>query len=94
MIRSFEDLECWKLAAELRRELSELVKRFPKEELYLLVSQLKRSSRSVASNIAEGYGRYHYQEYIQFCRQGRGSLYETLDHLIVAQEEDIYRTNS
>ena len=49
--------------------------------------QLLRSSRSVTANIAEGFGRYHYQENVQFCRQSRGSLSETLDHLICACDE-------
>jgi four helix bundle protein len=42
----------------------------------------------VTANIAEGHGRYHYQENIQFCRQSRGSLYELLDHLTVALDEN------
>jgi four helix bundle protein len=45
-----------------------------------------RSSRSSTACIAEGYGRFHYQENIQFCRQSRGSLYELLDHLDVAKD--------
>jgi four helix bundle protein len=47
-----------------------------------------RASRSVTANIAEGYGRYHYQENIQFCRQARGSLFELIDHLSVALDEN------
>lgn len=46
-----------------------------------------RCLRSVTNNIAEGYGRFNYQENIQFCRISRGSLYETIDHLIIAEEE-------
>jgi len=45
-----------------------------------------RASRSSTACIAEGYGRYHYQENIQFCRQSRGSLYELIDHVDVALE--------
>ena len=45
-----------------------------------------RSSRSATNCIAEGYGRYHYQENIQFCTQSRGSLHELIDHLLVAEE--------
>ena len=45
-----------------------------------------RASRSITADIAEGYGRYHYQDNIRFCRQARGSLYELLDHLEVATE--------
>ena len=47
-----------------------------------------RCLRSVTNNIAEGYGRFNYQENIQFCRISRGSLYETIDHLIIAEEEN------
>lgn len=91
-IRSFEDLECWKVGAELRRFVSQLVKTFPKEEQFDLTSQMKRASRSVTHNIAEGYSRFHYQENIQFCRQARGSLYELSDQFIVAFDEK-YITN-
>jgi len=86
-MRSFEDLDCWKKATELRRKLSALVKNFPSEEKYRLIDQMIRASRSVTANIAEGFGRFHYQENAQYCRQGRGSLYEIKDHLIVALDE-------
>ena len=46
-----------------------------------------RSARSITANIAEGYGRHHHQENIQFCRTARGSLTETLDHLIAAVDD-------
>jgi len=52
-----------------------------------LVSQIRRSSRSIGNNISEGFGRYHFQENIQFCRIARGSLNETLDHGIIAFDE-------
>lgn len=48
-----------------------------------------RCSRSVTNNIAEGYGRFHYKENAQFCRQSRGSLYELLDHVSIAFEEEL-----
>lgn len=85
---SFEELEAWKSARELRLRITKLVKAFPSEEKYRLVDQLIRSSRSVTANIAEGFGRFHFQEDIQFCRQARGSLVESLDHLICANDED------
>ena len=87
MMKSFEDLECWKLGAALRRKFSALVKDFPQHEKFRLADQIVRASRSVTANIAEGYGRFHYQEYVQYCRQSRGSLYELVDHLMVAFEE-------
>ncbi len=83
-MKTFEELEVWKSARVLRNEISELVQTFPKTEQYRLTDQMIRSSRSVTANIAEGFGRFHYRENIQFCRQARGSLFETLDHLICA----------
>ena len=84
---TFEDLAVWQRCRELRKKVSNLVKSFPKNEQFRLVDQMIRASRSVTANIAEGYGRYHYQENIQFCRQARGSLYELLDHFTVALDE-------
>ena len=52
-----------------------------------MTDQIVRASRSVTANMAEGYGRFHYQENIQFCRQARGSLFELVDHLTVAFDE-------
>jgi len=86
-MKTFEDLDCWKKATALRRRLADVAKRLPKEEKYKLTDQITRASRSVTANIAESFGRFHYQENVQFCRQGRGSLYELIDHLIVANDE-------
>jgi len=81
-------LDCWKQANEIRKEISQLVKKFPSEEKFRLTDQMIRCSRSVTNNIAEGFGRFHYQENIQYCRQSRGSLNELLDHLIIATDEE------
>ena len=82
--KSFESLKVWQLARKIRNDIFELCRSFPKEETYKLTDQMIRSSRSIGNNIAEGYGRFHYQENIQFCRQSRGSQYELIDHLINA----------
>lgn len=63
-----------------------LVSSFPKEEVYALSSQIKRSSVSIPSNIAEGYGRQSTQSYIQFIKIARGSLCELETQLIIAQK--------
>src|SRR5688572_26006710 len=86
-MKTFEELDCWKRSAALRKKLSLLVKTFPAEERFRLTDQILRVSRSLTANIAEGFGRFHYQEYIQYCRQSRSSLFEIIDHLIVACEE-------
>lgn len=54
----------------------------PGDEKYNLIEQIRRAALSVTANIAEGYGRFHYQEGIQFYRVARGSLFELKDHLI------------
>ena len=84
----FRGLDVWKEAREFRKTVSAIVKKFPNEEKYKLTNQLLRASRSVTANVAEGYGRFHYQENIQFCRQARGSLMECLDHLICSLDEE------
>ena len=82
----FRDLEVWQKCRDIRNEIWELCKNLPKEESRRLSDQMIRSSRSSTACIAEGYGRFHYQENIQFCRQARGSLYELIDHVLVAEE--------
>ncbi|NIO19584.1 MAG: four helix bundle protein [Candidatus Aenigmarchaeota archaeon] len=86
-IKSFEDLEVWKFCRELRNKLTKLAKDLPGEEKFRLADQIIRSARSVTNNLAEGYGRFHYQENIQFSRQSRGSLYELIDHLTICFDE-------
>jgi four helix bundle protein len=71
----------------VRRFIYKLVKKFPKEELYGLVQDMRRAAPSTTHNIAEGFGRYHYQENIQFCRHSRGSLHELVDQLITSIDE-------
>lgn len=82
--QSFKELKIWKNARSLRNEVFKLTKTFPSQEKYRLSDQLIRCSRSVTANIAEGHGRHHFQENIQFCRLSRGSLTELQDHLTVA----------
>jgi four helix bundle protein len=84
---SFEDLEVWKEARSLKKEIIELVKTFPPEEKFRLIDQIKRSSRSVGTQIAEGHGRRTKPDELRFCVIGRGSLSETLNHFIDAFDE-------
>jgi len=86
---SFTELEVWKQARKIRTYISALTKTFPIEEKYRLIDQVIRSSRSIGNNIAEGHGRYHYQDNIRFCIMARGSLSETLDHLLIALDESM-----
>jgi len=87
-IYTFEDLEVYKLAREFSRKVGKLIKMLPKSEDYNLKSQMKRAKLSVTNNIAEGFGRYHYQENIQFCRQSRGSICELIDDFNECYDEN------
>lgn len=81
-------MEVYKACRALRKSIAELTRtNFPADEKYKLTDQIIRSSRSITACIAEGHGRYHYKENIQYCRMARGSLYETLEHLITAFDE-------
>jgi four helix bundle protein len=86
-METFEELECYRLARDLRKELVALAKALPADERFRLSDQLIRAARSITANIAEGFGRFHYQENLQFCRMARGSLSECLDHLNAALDE-------
>jgi four helix bundle protein len=81
-VKNFTDLEVWKSARELRKEIYKIVEKLPEIEKYGLRTQMCRAAVSITANIAEGYGRFHFKETIQFSRQARGSIYELHDHLI------------
>lgn len=82
--QNFEELELWKKVRLMKIELFDLVKQFPSEEKFRLIDQIIRSSRSVNTQIAEGQGRRTFPDRIRFCVIARGSLSETLNHLIDA----------
>ena len=86
-IKSLETLEAWKKAKEFALRLCrEVLPLLPPEEKWNLNQQLRRSSNSIPANIAEGYGRFYYQENIRFCSNARGSLEESLSHLVMCYE--------
>src|SRR5271155_4615791 len=80
-VSDFTDLEAWRQTRKLRQLIYHLTATFPKHESFGLTSQMRRAAISITANIAEGFGRYSFQENIQFCRQSRGSTYEIRDHL-------------
>ena len=90
VVRSFEDLECWKACRELRLFVArEVVPSLPAEEKYRLADQILRAARSTTANLAEGYGRYHHMDNAKFVSNARGSCWEVLDHLITARDENL-----
>ena len=97
MAEGFESLVVWQKAHALKLIVHrQVVKLLPPEEKWDLADQIRRSSKSVCANIAEGYGRFYYREAIRFCYNARGSLCETQNHLIDARDlgyisEDLYK---
>ena len=86
-VKSLETLETWKKSREFSlRVYREVLPLLPSEEKWNLNQQLRRSVLSVPAKIAEGYGRFCYQDNIRFCYIARGSLEETLSHLVIAHE--------
>lgn len=92
-INTFEDLETWQIAHKFVLEVYEITRRFPKDELYGLVSQLRRAALSITSNIAEGFSRYHYNDKIRFYYNARGSMSEVKNCLILSRDLDYINKN-
>ncbi len=96
-IKGLEWLDVWKRAMEFAvRIYGEVLPLLPVEEKFSLNQQLRRAAQSIPANLAEGYGRYYYQEAIRFTYIARGSLEETLSHLVLAFQlaclpEPLYR---
>ena len=88
----FEELELWKKVRIYKNKIRKLTKTFPPEEKFRLTDQLIRSSRSINALISEGHGRFTYPDQIHYCIQARGSLTETVNHLIDAFDDE-YITN-
>lgn len=82
-----EDLEVYKKAREFRKKMYLLIKELPSDENFNLVSLIRRAATSLTNNIAEGHGRFHYQENIQFVRQSHGSLEELIDDINICMDE-------
>jgi four helix bundle protein len=76
----FEDLKAWQLAHKLSIDVATLVKSFPKEEKYDLTGQMRRSARSIPSDISEGFGRFHFNDKLTFYERCRASLGELRNH--------------
>ena len=84
-MKNYRDLIVWQKAMKLVTEIYKHTKSFPKEERYGLTIQLRRSSVSLPSNMAEGYGRNSTQDYIRFLRIANGSLFELQTQLEIAR---------
>lgn len=85
-IRSFTDLKTWQEGHILVILIYQVTRKFPKEETYSLVDQMRRSASSVTSNVAEGFGRQGYKEKIQFYYISQGSLIELKNQILIAKD--------
>jgi len=79
-ITRFEDLKVWQLAHKLSLDVAKLVKDFPRDEKYDLADQMRRSARSIPSDISEGFGRFHFNDKLTFYERARASLGELRNH--------------
>jgi len=87
VIKSVKDLKVYRLAYRLAMEIFEITKKFPKEETYSLTDQMRRSSRSVAINIREGYAKRRYEQvFIRHLNDSLGSSEETRGWLDFARD--------
>jgi len=87
MADGFEGLQVWQAAHALRVHVyRQVLPSLPREESWDLASQIRRSAKSIAANIAEGYGRFYFADNVRFCYNARCSLAETIDHLICARD--------
>ena len=84
-IKSFINLDAWKEGHRLVLIIYKITKTFPKEEMFGLVSQMRRCAVSITSNIAEGFSRHSYKEKVQFYSISLGSVTELQSQLVIAR---------
>jgi four helix bundle protein len=85
--RGLETLQVWQKAMAFAINIQQIIlSTLPLDEKWALTSQLRRSAQSIPANIAEGYGRYYFQEGVRFCYIARGSLEETYTHISLAHK--------
>ncbi len=88
----FRELEVWKQSMDLAEEIYRITRTFPKEEMFGLTSQMRRSALSIPSNIAEGNGRKLPNDYVRFLRISLGSLLELITQLELARRMEFIPT--
>jgi four helix bundle protein len=86
MSQSFEQLVVWQKAHEFVLSVYRITKKYPKEELFSLVSQMRRAASSITANIAEGYVRIGFREKLRFYNISQGSLEETRNFIILSKD--------
>jgi four helix bundle protein len=85
-VKDFYDLDAWAKGHSLVLEIYKITKEFPKEEKFGAIDQLRRASSSITANIAEGFGRYHFNDKTRFYYQARGSASEVQNFLLLSKD--------
>ncbi|MFQ6035068.1 MAG: four helix bundle protein [Sedimentisphaerales bacterium] len=85
-IKTYRDLDIWNAGIEVVKDIYKSTEEFPKQEIYGLVSQMRRSAVSIPSNVAEGFRRYSNKEYKQFLYTSLGSCAELETQITIARE--------
>jgi four helix bundle protein len=86
MLKGFQDLRVWQEAKDFTVQVYRITKSFPREEMFGLSDQMRRASNSICANIAEGFSRYHTKDKVKFYYNARGSVSESVSHVLVARE--------
>lgn len=87
--QSFEELDCWKRCRKVRKWIHPFIQDVIPKSDFDMIQNIRRAARSTTRNIAEGFGRHHHKENIQYCNISRGSLFEIKDNLIICYDEEI-----
>ncbi len=93
-MRNYRDLQTWSKAHKLTLELYKISQRFPKDEMYGLTSQLRRSAVSIGANLAEGCGRQTNPEFARFVKVSMGSASELDYHLLLSRDLGFLETET
>ncbi|MFN3651342.1 MAG: four helix bundle protein [Armatimonadota bacterium] len=93
-LNSYRELSVWQRGMDLAVACYRLTQAFPREELFGLTSQIRRSAAAIPANIAEGYGRGHRAEYVQFLRIAQGSLNELETHVTLASKVELLHNDA
>jgi len=93
-VLSYRELDVWRVGMELAEKCYMATKRFPRDELFGLTSQIRRAAVSIPANIAEGQGRHHTKEFLHHLSIARGSLLELETHLLLSQRVGILDQSS
>lgn len=92
-IKDFYNLDAWNKAHKFVLQIYNITKKFPKEELYGITSQLRRAAFSITANIAEGFSRYHYNDKIRFYHNARGSVCEIQNFIFLSKDLSFLNEN-